>query len=463
MANSYDYDVAVIGSGPGGYVAAIRASQLKLKVAIIEKEKMGGVCLNIGCIPSKALVQQAETFRSITALQNMGVTCDTSGFDYSKVYAASRKAADSLSRGVAYLMKKNGITVFSGTGVIENDHEISIDNSKKISARSIIIATGSRPKEIPGFEFDEHIVLSSTGALMLQQLPKKLVILGGGAIGVEFAHIMNAFGVEVHLVEMMDRILPLEDNESSLFLNKSFQKRGISVYTSTKAVSLVKKDTSAEITLEGPENNRFTITADKILSVVGRVPNTANIGLEKLNIKTEKGFIITGDYGQTEISHIYAIGDIVPTPLLAHVASKEGEIAAEHIAGVETSKIDLTAIPSGVYCEPQVASFGFTESNLKQNNIPYEVASFPYKGAGKAVAINKSEGFIKVIFTPQTHEILGVHIAGTEATEVIHELLLAKKSELVPEDIATMIHAHPTLSEVVMEVARAVEGWAIHV
>lgn len=462
--STFDFDIVVIGSGPGGYVAAIRAAQLKQKVAIIEKEKLGGVCLNIGCIPSKALISQAEIYRSISSLENMGVKVDSSGFDYGKVYAASRKAADSLSKGVAYLLKKNGVTVFNGTGTIESDHEVVIDNGKKISAKAIILATGSRPREIPGFEFDETIVLSSTGGLLLQKLPEKILILGAGAIGVEFAHIMNSFNVEVHLVEMMDRILPLEDNDSSELLRRSFLKRGIKIYTSTKALSLVKNSDSADVLLEGSDNQQQSIRIDKVLSVVGRVPNTSGIGIEKVGILMEKGFIITGDYCQTNIPGVYAVGDIVPTPLLAHVASKEGEIAAEHIAGISTSaRIDTTAIPSGVYCEPQIASIGFTELHVQQRNIPYKAVSFPYKGAGKAVATGKSEGFVKIIYNPETHEILGAHAAGAEATELIHELLLAKKSELLPEDIATMIHAHPTLSEAVMEAARAVEGWAIHV
>jgi dihydrolipoamide dehydrogenase len=461
---SENFDVAIIGSGPGGYVAAIRAAQLKLKTVIIEKDKIGGVCLNIGCIPSKALVHQAEIFRSISGLEAMGIKVDRSEFDYSRVYSASRKAADSLSRGVGYLLKKNGITVINGNAELQAAQQISIDGQRLISAKSIIIATGSRPRSIPGFEFDEKIILSSTGILSLQKLPGKLLILGAGAIGAEFTHIMNAFGVEVHLVEMMERILPLEDEEVSNHLRRSFLKRGIKIYTSTRATSVNKGADGAEVHLEDSSGSKFSLTVDQVLVVTGRVPNTDGIGLEKLGIKTDqRGYVLTGDYGETSVPGVYAIGDITSTPLLAHVASKEGEIAAEHIAGISTEKLDLNTIPAGVYCEPQIGSFGLTEAKAKKDGINYKAVSFPYKGIGKAVAVENSEGFIKLLFDPDTKEILGAHAIGTEATELIHEILLAKSSELLPEDMANMVHAHPTLSEGVMETARAAQGWAIHV
>ncbi len=461
---SENFDVAIIGSGPGGYVAAIRATQLKLKTVVIEKDKVGGVCLNIGCIPSKALVHQAEIFRSISGLEAMGIKVDRSQFDYSRVYSASRKAADTLSKGVSYLLKKNGITVINGTAELQSAHQLAIDGQRLISAKSIIIATGSRPRSLPGFEFDEKTVLSSTGILSVQKLPEKLLILGAGAIGAEFAHIMNAFGVQVHLVEMMERILPLEDAEVSNHLRRSFLKRGIKVHTSTKATSVNKSSDGAEVFLEDGSGSKFSLAVDQVLVVTGRVPNTDGIGLEKVGIKTEKGYVLTGDYGETSVSGVYAIGDVTITPLLAHVASKEGEIAAEHIAGITTTaKLDLNTIPAGVYCEPQVGSFGLTEAKAKKTGINYKAVSFPYKGIGKAVAVENSEGFIKLLFDPDTKEILGAHAIGVEATELIHEILLAKSSELLPEDIAEMIHAHPTLSEGVMETARAAQGWAIHV
>lgn len=465
MNNQYDFDVLIIGAGPGGYVAAIRASQLGLKTAVIEKDKPGGVCLNIGCIPSKALIHQAEIYHSMKELAEMGIKFDLDSFDYGKVHEKSRLAADRLSKGVQFLLNKNKVELVSGEAEITGEHEVTLKNGRKLTGKNLIIATGSHPKEIPGFEFDEKTVLSSTDALMLRQLPQSLMILGSGAIGVEFAHIMNSFGVEVHLVEMLDRILPVEDEETVDILHKAFKRRGIDVYTSTKAVSKAQNGSKLLITLEEKDGKQKIVKVDKILVSVGRVPNTQGIGLENIGIKVDTGgFIPVGDYYLTEVRGVYAIGDVVRSPLLAHVASKEGEIAVEHIGGRNPEpRTDPLAIPGATYCEPQIASFGYTERQAIEKGIPFKKALFPYRGAGKSVAVGQPDGLVKVLFAPDTHEILGAHIAGAEATELIHELLLAKKAELLPEDIASMIHVHPTLSETVMEAMRAAEGWAIHV
>ena len=464
MEVKYDYDLLVIGSGPGGYVAAIRASQLGLKTAVIEKDKPGGVCLNVGCIPSKALINQAEVFRNSRMLEDMGIKLDKSGFDYSKVFKKSRKAANTLARGIEYLLKKNNIELIKGKGFIESPNQVLVGDDKRFTAKNIIVATGSRPREIPGFTIDEDTVISSTGALMLEKLPKDIIILGAGAIGIEFAHILNAFGVEVYVVEMMDCILPLEDKEITGILQKSLKKRGIKFYTSTKAVSMDKMDNNRiSVTLEDSKGNKIEQEVEKVLVAVGRTPNTEGIGLENIGIETDRGFVPVGDYYQTKVKGVFAIGDIVNSPLLAHVASKEGEIVAEFIAGLNPEpRIDINVIPSAVYCEPQIASFGYTEEKAKAEGIDYKKAVFPYRGAGKSVAIEKSEGMVKILYDPSTSEILGAHIVGAEATELIHELLLAKWGELIPEDIATTVHAHPTLSEAVMEAARSAEGWAIH-
>jgi dihydrolipoamide dehydrogenase len=326
------------------------------------------------------------------------------------------------------------------------------------------VATGSRPREIPGFAFDGKVVLSSTDALMLEKLPRRLVILGAGAIGMEFAYVMNAFGVEVTLVEMLDTILPLEDPEAVDVVRREFVKRGVKILTGTRAEGLEKKPDGAVVRLSGKDGTKTEVEADQVLVAVGRAPNTDNLGLEALGIRTEKGFIPVGDYGQTTVPNIYAIGDVVATPLLAHVASKEGEIAVERMAGKDPERrIRLDEIPSAVYCEPQVGSFGLSEREAAERGVRFQKAVFPYRGVGKAVAVEAPEGIVKILHDPQTGEILGAHVAGAQATELIHELLLAKKAELTVEDIAGMIHAHPTLSEGVMEAARMAEGWAIHI
>ena len=460
----YDYDVVIIGAGPGGYVAAIRASQLGLTAAVVEKEKPGGVCLNIGCIPSKAIIHQAELFRSIDELANLGIKADVSGFEYRKVFQKSRKASDMLSKGVSYLLKKNKVEYIQETASLKEPNEVLLSGGRTITGKNIVVATGSRPRSIPGFDFDEEQVLSSDGALMLEELPSKIVILGGGFIGVEFSHIMNAFGVEVTVVELLDKLLPIEDVEITAVLEREFKKRGITVHTSTKALSMEKKSSGVAVSLQSGDGKKFAVEADKILVVVGRAPNTEGIGLDTVGIGTEQGFIPVKDYYVTSVPTIYAIGDVVNTPQLAHVASKEGEIAVEHIAGQSPlPRIDKNLIPSAVYCEPQVASFGYKEKQAQEEGVPFKKATFPYRGAGKSVAIERSEGMVKVLYHAETNELLGAHIVGVDATELIHELLLAKSSELLPGDIAGMIHAHPTLSEAVMEAMRAAQGWAIHI
>ncbi len=459
-----DFDLIVIGSGPGGYVAAIRAAQLGLKAAVVERDKVGGVCLNIGCIPSKSLIHQAELLRAIPGLEELGVKVDRSGLDYARAHAKSRKAADTLSRGVQYLLKKNNVELIAGEASLAGPNEVAV-GGRTVSAGAIVVATGSRPREIAGFPFDGKVVLSSTDALMLQRLPRRMLVLGGGAIGVEFAHILNAFGVEVRLVEMMDRILPLEDAGSVAVLDKALRRRGVTIATATKALGMETSGAGARVTLEDPTGVRTTVEADQVLVVVGRTPNTGGLGLERLGITLERGFVPVGDGYRTTVPSVYAIGDVVgSTPLLAHVASKEGEIAAEHIAGRPgPARLDPLSIPSGVYSEPQVASFGLTEERAKEAGRAYEKAVFPYRGAGKSVAVEQTEGQVKLLVDPANREIIGAHVVGAEATELIHELLLARSAELVPADVADMIHAHPTLSEALMEAARTAEGRVIHV
>jgi dihydrolipoamide dehydrogenase len=465
MDKVYDFDVLVIGSGPGGYVAAIRAAQLGLKAALVERGAFGGVCLNMGCIPTKAIIHQAEIFRGRSALAAMGVAVDDSGFRYEAVRGVSREAADTLSKGVAYLLKKNNVEAIVGTARLVSAHEVSVDGARTVSAGAVIVATGSRPKVVPGLEFDGVRVLSSDDALMLAELPRRALIVGAGAIGVEFAHIFNAFGSEVHLVEMAERVLPLEDSEVTAVLKRSFTKRGIKIYTSSKVSSyIIEEAGSVKAVVEGADGGKTEVSVDKIFVMTGRTPNTEDIGLTQLGVAQTDGFIIVNGHYQTNVDSVYAIGDVVASsPLLAHVASRAGEIAAECIAGEAPRGIDMTCVPSVVYCEPQVASFGLTQGAALERGITIEKASFPFRGCGKAVVLGETDGMVKVIVDPSTDKIIGAHIIGAGVAELIHELLLAREAGAGPSAIANMVHAHPTLSEAVMEAARALDGQAIHV
>ncbi len=464
MAQNTTYDLIVIGAGPGGYVGAIRAAQLGMKTAVIEKDKPGGVCLNIGCIPSKALIHQANRYAALDEYEAFGISMDRTHFAYKHVFQKSRNAADKLSKGVGFLLRKNNIDLIKGTAAIVAQGKVSVDGKDEYRASNIMIASGSSPRRIPGFEFDGKRILSSNDALMLTELPQSLLILGGGAIGVEFAHIMNAFGVEVTIVEMLERILPLEDAETAAVLRKSFEKRGIRFMTNTNATGVKKHKSGLSVSVEPAEGDARQIQCEKMLVVVGRAPNSANLGIEQFGIEISRGYIQTGDYYQTKAKGVFAVGDVIDTPMLAHVASKEAEIAVEYMAGKNPEKrLDPDLIPSAVYCEPQLASFGPTEERAKRSDLAYKKAVFPYRGAGKAVAIEEAEGMVKILYRPELREIIAAHIVGAEATELVHEILLAKASELLPEDIAKMVHAHPTLSEAVMEGMRAAEGWAIHI
>ncbi len=457
------FDLLVIGAGPGGYVAAIRGAQLGLKTAVLEKKHVGGVCLNIGCIPSKNLISNASLAAESSKLKEMGISVDYSGFDYGKVHAQSRKTADTLSKGIQFLLDKNGVTLIWGEGKITGANEVTVNGGEKLTAKNIIVATGSRPKQIPGLEFDHTQIYSSDDMLMCSTLPASICIIGGGAIGCEFAYILNSFGVKVTLVEMTEHLLPNEDKEVAKVLASSFKKKGISVQLQSKATIQSKDSTGVTVEITNAKGKQKQMKAEKVLVVTGRVPNTEEIGLENLEIETERGFIKVNEQYQTSVPSIYAIGDVIPTTMLAHVASKEGERAAEFIAGKAEEEPPFTPyIPGCVYCEPQVAGFGVTEENAMSACEGFKVFRFPYRGIGKAVAINKSDGFVKVI-TDQDGKILGAHIIGADATEMIHELALAAWQGISVREIAKMVHAHPTLSEAIMECSRGFDDWMIHI
>ncbi len=465
MAN--EFDVVIIGAGPGGYVSAAYASQLGLKVAVIEKDNPGGVCLNWGCIPSKNLIHQAELFHSLAEMEAVGVSVDRGSLDYAKVQANSRAVVKTLTNGVAGLLKRNKVELIKGIARISGRGEVAVataDGESKVRGKNILVATGSRPMNIPGFECDEKTVLSSDGVLAMTQLPESMVILGAGAIGCEFAYVMNSFGVEVTLVEMADHLLPTEDYETCAVLEKCFKRDGIEILAGTRAKSLITDKSGARVTLENSDGEQ-ELQADKVLVVFGRVPNTEDLGLAEMGVKLDdRGYVEVDDYCQTHSPGIYAIGDITRTPALAHVASAEGEMAVEHMAGrtPHVKNIDADRVPSAIYCEPQVAGFGLREDQAKASGIAVKKAVFAYPGAGKTIAVGKPDGLVKVLCDPESDELLGAHIVGKDATELIHELLLVKNTELLPEDVTAMIHAHPTISEAILECMRAVNGKAIH-
>jgi dihydrolipoamide dehydrogenase len=460
-----DFDVVVIGAGPGGYVAAVRAAQLGLRAAVVERDAPGGVCLNWGCIPSKNLIHQAQQFHGLAEMEAVGVGVNRATLDYVAVQGRSREVVKTLTSGVAGLLKRNRVEYITGSAKLTGRGEVTVDGTRKLSARNILVATGSRPMEVAGFEFDEEVVLSSTGILAMTELPESLLILGAGAIGCEFAYVMNSFGVKVTLVEAMDHVLPTEDFEVCTVLDASLRQAGIDVRVRTRARALERSNTGVTATLVGEEGETVRVSAERALVVFGRVPNTGSLGLAEMGVKLdERGYVEVGDYGQTAAAGIYAIGDITHSPALAHVASAEGEMAVEHMAGHTPCRkaVDPLLVPSAIYCEPQVAGFGLREDEAQREGIEVKKSVFPYHGAGKTIAIGKPNGLVKVLCDPRTDELLGAHIVGHDATELLHELLLAKSAELLPEDIATMIHAHPTISEAVMEAMRGINGRPIH-
>ena len=458
------YDLAVIGGGPGGYVGAIRAAQLGLKVGIIEREMLGGVCLNWGCIPTKALIKNAEVYSLIKQSEKYGINVQNITVDFKKNVKRSRDTSKRLSKGIEFLMKKNKIEHLNGFGRFTSENNIEINNNDKVftvEADRIIIATGAKPKAFTDLSFDSENVISSKEAMLLENPPKDLVIIGSGAIGVEFAYYFNEFGTRVHIVEMMDRILPNEDHEVSEEVEKNFKKSGITVTKGVKVSKIQSMKQSAKVYLEKKTNDEI-IKVEKVLLAVGVTGNINNLGLEDLGIETEAGAIKTDNYNRTNIENIYAIGDVCGPPWLAHVASAQGHLAAEHSAGLNVNPIDYSNIPGCTYCQPQVGSLGMTEEQALSSGFKVKVGRFSFQASGKAMATGNTIGFVKLIFDEKYGELLGAHIVGSEATEMIAELGMAKALESTWDDLSMTVHAHPTLSEAIMEAAMDAQGHSIH-
>lgn len=464
MAN---FDVIIVGGGPAGYVCAIRAAQLGLSAAVVEQEKLGGVCVNIGCIPTKALLHSAKVAHTVQhEAKDLGVEVGPVKTDYGVAMKRSRRVSEQNSKGVEFLMKKHKVTVIKGRGVLQPGRKVKVGNEVHSASKAIVIATGSRVKGIPpiGLDINKTTVVSSDEALFLEQAPKTLAVIGAGAVGSEFADIFSSFGTKVTLVEALPRILPIEDAESSDALGKVYRKRGITVHSGAKVVKADVKPDSVTLTLEVAGKTE-TVTADKVLMAAGRAVNTEDLGLKECGIQlTDRGFIkVDLATLQTTAPGYYAIGDVAGPPMLAHKGSREGVNVAETIAGKKPHAIRYDNIPSVTYCHPEVASIGLTEDQCKEKKLEYQVGRFPFSANGRARASNETDGFVKIIRDKKYGEILGAHIVASHASELIHELAVARENEYTVEEVDLTVHAHPTLSEAIAEAALDSMGRAMHI
>lgn len=460
-----NFDVVVIGAGPGGYVAAIRAAQLKQKVAIVDRQWLGGVCLNVGCIPSKSLLKNAEVAHTLRhRAKDFGFSFDNLKLDYSVAFKRSRSNSDRLTKGVGFLMKKNNIAVFMGAATFKSKDTISVagndGKNTELKAQNIIIATGASAAQLPGVTVDGKKIVTYVEAIMQETLPKSAVIVGGGSIGTEFATIWNSYGVDVTIIELLPRILPREDEEISKELTKELIKAGVKIKTGVKFESIAVSGKSVKVKL--PDE---TLDADQALIATSFTPNSKGLGLETVGVKlTERGnFIEINEKMQTNIPGIWAIGDVTGKLMLAHVGSAMGIICAENIAGHETVTLNYDMMPRATYCHPQVASFGYTEAQAREKGYNIKVGRFPFQANGKALGLGDYAGFVKIVMDEKYGEILGAHMIGPEVTELLPELTLAQMMELTPREIARNVHAHPTLSETLMEAAHGAEGSPIHI
>ena len=466
--NGERFDLIVIGGGPGGYVAAIRASQLGLTVACVEDRQLGGVCLNIGCIPTKAMLTSALLVNEMKDGERHGIVAKDLTFDLGPAQERSRRVADQMRNGIGMLFKKNKVTHLEGFGRLKGKGKVEVegpDGKRSVyEADSVIIATGSRPRDLPVLKIDEERIWSSTGALMQKEAPGSLFIVGAGAIGMEFADVYASYGTKVTIVEALDRILPLEDAEVSKFMERTYKKRGIDIHTGARFQKADVKTDGVTVTFTNAKGEDQTVDVDYVLSAVGRVPNSQDLGLESAGVKVDdRGFIVVDAHLRTNVEGVYAVGDVAGHQLLAHKASHEGIVCVEHIAGQGHGTIDYGNVPNCTYCHPEVASVGLTEDQAKEQGYDIEVGKFPWVGVGRAVASGHAEGFIKVIRDKEYSEILGAHIVGPHATELIAEFVLGRHLESTVEEMEKAMHPHPTLSEGVAEGALAALGRPIHI
>ena len=471
------YDVIIIGSGPGGYVTAIRAAQLGLKTAVVERAFLGGICLNWGCIPTKALLRSAEIYHYMENAKDYGLAAKDVSFDQAAVVKRSRGVSAQLSNGVAFLMKKNKIDVIWGEATIEAPGRVVVkagDSKLKTAppkgalgpgtyqARHVIVATGARPRALPGLEADGKLIWTYFEAMVAPKVPKSLLVVGSGAIGIEFASFFHAMGAEVTVVEILPQILPVEDEEIAAHARKRFEKAGIKVYTDTKVAKLVKAADSVTATLEAKDGKKQDVKFDRVISAIGVVGNIENLGLEKLGVKTDRGCVVIDAYGRTNVPGIYAIGDVAGPPMLAHKAEHEGVICVEAIAGQKPHAMDKLKIPGCTYCNPQIASVGLTEAKAIAAGHEVRVGRFPFIGNGKAIALGEPEGLVKTVFDKKTGQLLGAHMVGAEVTELIQGFVIAMNLETTEEELIASVFPHPTLSEMMHESVLAAYGRVIH-
>ncbi|MEL6751454.1 MAG: dihydrolipoyl dehydrogenase [Pseudomonadota bacterium] len=474
------YDLIVIGGGPGGYVAAIRASQLGMKAAVVEREHLGGICLNWGCIPTKALLRSAEIYTHMHHAESFGLSADNIGFDMNAVVKRSRGVSGQLNGGVGYLMKKNKVDVIWGEGTITKPGTIEVKapatkahepahpapkGTKDVgtySAKHIIVATGARPRALPGIEPDGETVWTYFEAMVPKSMPKSLIVMGSGAIGIEFASFYRAMGAEVTVVELMDQVLPVEDAEIAEHARKRFEKQGMTILTGAKVTKVDKAGAGVKATVEGKDGKSQVIEAEKLISAVGVVGNTEGLGLEALGVTIERGIVTVDEYGATSVEGIYAIGDVAGAPMLAHKAEHEGVICVEAIAGKHPHVMDKGKIPGCTYCNPQIASVGLTEAKAKEAGHKVKVGRFPFQGNGKAIALGEPEGLVKTIFDAETGQLLGAHMVGAEVTELIQGFVVAMNLETTEQDLIDAVFPHPTLSETMHESVLDSQGRVIH-